>query len=194
MRKFTVILTLLCASVLMADPATLLGQQVLASGQVKFGLINYSKTIYVLDTKYMVDSTNGTRINLDSSKNSTGAGGASSFSIPVQTVTAVSQQSNCELSYKIRATDVSQAAVKITAYGQYKTPWTDTDSSWTSQSYLWGQDTAIQTHVPPAPTTSFTTRRWSFYPSGDNIRINITRTNVGSGDTVVISGLGLRCR
>ncbi len=193
MRKLAILVAALCALV-SADPATLLGQQVLASGQIKFGRTNYSKTLYILNAKYMVDSTNGTRVNLDTSFNAVSTSGASSWSTPLQTVTAISQQSACELSYQIRATDVNDAGILFTAFGQYRTPWTDTDTSWSAASYLWNADTAQLYHAPPAPTTGFTTRRWNFYPAGDNIRINVQRTDVGSGDTVVIKGLGLRCR
>jgi hypothetical protein len=187
---------LVALSLTVADDATMFGQKITFSGQVKYGTV-YSKTLYITGSSpfYLVDSTNtpASRVRLDTALNTVGVAGASSASIPIQSVASISQQSNCELSYKIRATDVAQASVLLTAYGQYKTPWTDTDSEWTAQAYLWGQDTVILTHTPPAPTVAWSTRRWFFMPSGDNFRLNIQRVNVGTGDTVVIKS-ELRCR
>ncbi len=186
-------LVLALSTYALSDEATFAGQKILSSGQVKYGAV-FSKTLYVTATRYMVDSgAVPTRVFLDTAVNTVGAAGASSASIPIQTVTAYSQQSNCELSIKIRATDANQSEVKLTAYGRYRTPWTDTDTAWTAQGYLWGQDTTRLTHYPPNVTTSFTTRRWKFNPSGDDFRLNVQRVDVGAGDTVVIKS-ELRCR
>ncbi len=200
MRKLVISIVALCAltSLASADTATLLGQQITNSGQVKFGNINFSKTLYVTGSSpyYLVDSTNGTRVKLDTAALPAGfttSKGASSQSIQIQSVAGIMQQSNCEISYKIRATDTSQASILLTAFGQYKTPWVDVDSSFTAQAYLWKQDTVLLCHAPPAPTVAWSTRRWYFMPSGDNMRINVKRVNVGSGDTVVIK-MEARCR
>ncbi len=193
MRRITLAFILTTLSLVMADDATLLGQKILSSGQVKYGNV-FSKTLYVTGSTpfYLVDSATS-RVKLDTSVNTVGVAGASSATIPIQTVLAISQQSNCELSIKIRATDVNQSAVRLTAYGRYRTPWVDTDTVFTAQAYLWGQDTVLLYHTPPGVTTSFTTRRWYFMPSGDDLRLNVQRANVGSGDTVVIKS-ELRCR
>ncbi len=200
MRKLVIFISALfaLASLAAADASTILGQQITNSGQVKFGLINFSKTLYVTGSSpyYLVDSTNGTRVKLDTAAapaGSTAATGASSQSILIQSVAGISQQSNCEISYKIRATDVTQAGVLLTAFGQYKTPWVDTDTAFTTQAYLWGQDTVLLSHAPPAPTVAWSTRRWFFMPSGDNLRINVKRVDVGAADTVVIK-MEARCR
>jgi hypothetical protein len=193
MRYLFAVLLAFTAPLAIADDATLAGQKILSSGQVKYGAV-FSKTLYVTGSRYMVDSgTAPTRVFLDTAVNSVGAAGASSASIPVQTVTAVSQQSNCELSIKIRATDPAQSSVRLTAYGRYRTPWVDTDTAWSAEAYLWGQDTVRLIHYPPGVTSSFTTRRWRFNPSGDDLRLNVQRVNVGAGDTVVIKS-ELRCR
>ncbi len=200
MRKLVIFISALFAltSIASADAATLLGQQITNSGQVKFGNINFSKTLYVTGSSpyYLVDSTNGARVKLDTAAlpaGSTVAVGASSQSILIQSVAGIMQQSNCEISYKIRATDISQAGVLLTAFGQYKTPWVDTDTAFTAQAYLWGQDTVLLTHTPPAPTVAWSTRRWYFMPAGDNLRINVKRINLGPADTVVIK-MEARCR
>ncbi len=189
------VMLLLCGSY--AETSTLYGQQTIYSGQVKYGT-TLSKTLYVLTDKYMVDSGSGVRFNLDSSTYSVGAEGASSFSIAIQNAAGVSQQSSCELSYQLRCTDIAQCGTLMTFYGQYKTVpagWSAVDTNWTATGYLWDSTRVILTHHVPLPTsTAAVTRRVNFYPSGDNLRVNITRTNVGPGDTVILSGMGVRCR
>lgn len=190
-----ILAALLCAASVFADDATLLGQKIVTEAPIGWGS-STSRTLKITSNAYLRDSAS-TFVAIDTSVASVGGAGACSNSIVIRSGSALTPQLRCELSYQVRATDVSEDGFDIYLASRYRTP-AGTDSGWVLPGKNYYLDSLLvnQTHTNPGASTSYTTRLVNFYVSGQETRVCVNRASTGGpgvGDTIFFSNNWIRC-
>lgn len=189
MKRIILALVLCAAASSVAQDATLLGNKpVLAPTSPAYWGPSVSYTLYITGDKYLRDSS-GTRVVIDTTRNSVGGAGACTETIVMRTTSGITPASHISIQYRGRATDTAADGIQMYIATRWRVP-TSADTNWVTINYAYGDSVIPYTHNRSDFKTSYESRRVNFYAEGQDLRTCWARAasgGPGNNDTVEIT-------
>lgn len=191
MKRIIIALALCAAAISVAQQdVALVGQKEVVAGQAYWGP-SVARTLFITGNKYLRDSS-GTRVVVDTTRNSVGGAGACTETIVMRTTSGITPSSHISIQYRGRSTNPAADSVTMYIATRYRVP-AGVDTGWVLVNYVYGNEVVPYSHSTGGFSASYgNPRRVNLWAEGQDLRICWARAasgGPGNSDTVAITSV-----